>query len=232
MRAPELRARVVHANQELVRHGLVHLTWGNVSECDREEGIIAIKPSGVSYAELTAESIVIIDWDGKTVDGDLKPSSDLATHLEIFRNFDGVGGVTHTHSTAATAFSQAGKPLPCFGTTHADHFFGEVPLVRELNEEEVAEAYEENTGKAIVEHFQNAGLDPLAVPACLQKFHAPFIWGASAMDSVKNAVALEMCCDMALKTLSLNPDAQALPSHILRKHYLRKHGPGAYYGQG
>ncbi len=228
----ELKEEVLQANCLLVTEGLVRLTWGNVSGIDRDAGLVAIKPSGVAYGDLTVDSIVVLDLDGKVVEGTLRPSSDAPTHLVLYREFPGIGGVTHTHSAKATMFSQAGMDLPCLGTTHADHFHGTVPLVRELTPKEVAEDYEGNTGRAIVECFHERNLDPLSMPACFQKYHAPFTWGGSALDSVRNSVALEVCAEMALGTWRLRPEVAPLPAHLLDKHYLRKHGPGAYYGQG
>ncbi|MCB1231933.1 MAG: L-ribulose-5-phosphate 4-epimerase AraD [Verrucomicrobiae bacterium] len=228
---PELRQQVLEANLMLESEGLVRLTWGNVSGIDRDQGMFVIKPSGVSYADLTAEKLVVVDLDGKVVEGDLNPSSDTPTHRILYQEFEAIGGICHTHSVHATQFSQAGRELPCHGTTHADHFFGTVPVVRELAEKEVTEDYEANTGLAIVETFRNLEIDPVKMPACFQAFHAPFTWGKNALDAVKNSVALEVCCEMALGTWQLHPDQIALPDHILRKHFLRKHGPGAYYGQ-
>jgi L-ribulose-5-phosphate 4-epimerase len=227
----KLKAEVLEANLMLVREGLVRLTWGNVSGIDREKGLFVIKPSGVSYSDLTVDSMVVLDLEGEIVEGSLRPSSDTPTHRILYREFPGIGGVTHTHSVHATIFSQAGVELPCQGTTHADHFYGTVPVVRELTPEEVAADYETNTGLAIVECFRERGIDPLEMPGCFQKFHAPFTWGKSALDSVKNSVALEVCAEMALGTWQLNPQQSGLPVHLLDKHYLRKHGAGAYYGQ-
>jgi L-ribulose-5-phosphate 4-epimerase len=227
----KLKAEVLEANLMLVREGLVRLTWGNVSGIDREKGLFVIKPSGVSYSDLTVDSMVVLDLEGEIVEGSLRPSSDTPTHRILYREFPGIGGVTHTHSVHATIFSQAGIELPCQGTTHADHFYGTVPVVRELTPEEVAADYETNTGLAIVECFRERGIDPLEMPGCFQKFHAPFTWGKSALDSVKNSVALEVCAEMALGTWQLNPQQSGLPVHLLDKHYLRKHGAGAYYGQ-
>lgn len=228
----ELKERTAEANRQLGPSGLVKLTWGNVSEIDRETGIVGIKPSGVDYSCLTAADIVLVNLDGKTVEGSLNPSSDTKTHLHLYRCWPEIGGVTHTHSPFATAFSQAGRPLPCLGTTHADHFYGTVPVCRALTPEEVADDYEHNTGVAIVEHFTKENLLPMQMPAVLQHYHAPFTWGKSGIDSIHNSIALEMCAQMALGTLQLTPDTPPLPSHLLDKHYLRKHGPGAYYGQG
>ena len=227
----ELKERVAEANRQLVPSGLVKLTWGNVSEIDRESGLVGIKPSGVDYEALKGEDVVLLDLSGKVVEGTLNPSSDSKTHLHLYRSWPDVGGITHTHSCFATIFSQAGRPLPCLGTTHADHFYGTVPVCRALTEAEVADDYEHNTGVAIVEHFAEMNLQPMEMPAVLQHFHAPFTWGKNALDSVKNSIALEMCAQMALGTFQLGGSGAGLPRHLLDKHYLRKHGPGAYYGQ-
>jgi len=227
----DLKHEVLQANLLLAAEGLVRLTWGNVSGIDREQGLFVIKPSGIPYAELTVAHLVVIDLDGTVAEGRYHPSSDTPTHRILYREFGGIGGITHTHSVYATIFSQAGVELPCQGSTHADHFFGTVPVVRELSPEEVASDYETNTGLAIVEAFRDREIDPMVMPACFQKFHAPFTWGKSAIDSVKNSVALEVCAQMALGTWQLNPSQGGIPRHILEKHYLRKHGPGAYYGQ-
>jgi L-ribulose-5-phosphate 4-epimerase len=175
--------------------------------------------------------MVVVDLDGNVVEGELNPSSDTPTHLVLYREFEGIGGITHTHSVFATMFSQAGVELPCQGTTHADHFYGTVPVVRELTQEEVEADYETNTGVAIAECFKDRGINPLEMPACFQKFHAPFTWGKNAVDSVKNSVALEVCAQMGIGTWQLNANQLGIPEHILNKHYQRKHGPGAYYGQ-
>ena len=228
----DLKEEVFKANLLLVTEGLVRLTWGNVSGIDRDKGFFVIKPSGVSYDDLKPEDLVVLDLEGEVVEGSMRPSSDTPTHRILYREFPEIGGVTHTHSVNATMFSQAGVELPCQGTTHADHFYGSVPVVRELTPEEVAEDYETNTGIAIAECFSERGINPMEMPACFQKFHAPFTWGKNAIDSVKNSVALEVCAQMAMGTWSLNADQPGLPKHILNKHYLRKHGAGAYYGQG
>jgi L-ribulose-5-phosphate 4-epimerase len=228
----ELKAAVCEANRALVPEGLVRLTWGNVSGIDRSEGLWCIKPSGVAYEALTPDDMVVLDLAGQVVEGKWRPSSDTKTHLHLYQSFPEIGGITHTHSPYATVFAQAGLELPCLGTTHADHFYGTVPMVRVLTEDEVAEDYEHYTGVAIVERLRELGLSPLQMPAVLQWHHAPFTFGKTAMDSVKNSVALEMCAQMALGTLSLNPAAGAIPAYLLDKHYLRKHGAGAYYGQG
>lgn len=228
----DLKAQVCEANSALEPSGLVRLTWGNVSGIDRASGLWAIKPSGVDYGALTPEDIVVLDLDGKVVEGKLRPSSDTKTHLHLYREFAEIGGITHTHSVNATTFSQAGRELPCYGTTHADHFYGTVPLVRELTPDEVAQDYEHFTGVAIVQRLRELHLSPLEMPAILQLHHAPFTFGKDAMDSLKNSIALEMCAQMALGALALNPELKPIPSYILDKHHLRKHGPGAYYGQG
>jgi len=228
----DLRKSVCDANRALPSSGLVCLTWGNVSGIDRDAGIFGIKPSGVDYDALVPADIVLLDLEGKVVEGKLNPSSDTKTHLALYCAWEGIGGVTHTHSPSATAWSQANRGLPCYGTTHADHFYGTVPICRALTPEEVEEDYEANTGNAIIDHFSEAEIDPVAVPGVLQRHHAPFTWGKNAGDSLKNSIALEMCARMALDTLALEPETRPIPQHILDKHYLRKHGPGAYYGQG
>jgi len=226
-----LKHEVWKANLMLESEGLVRLTWGNVSGIDRDQGMFVIKPSGVEYKDLEPQLMVVVDLDGKVVEGDMNPSSDTATHRILYREFEEIGGITHTHSVHATMFSQAGVELPCQGTTHADHFYGTVPVVRELTPDEVKEDYETNTGLAIAQCFKERGIKPMEMPACFQKFHAPFTWGKNAVDSVKNSVALEVCAQMGLGTWQLNADQHGIPDHILDKHYLRKHGPGAYYGQ-
>jgi L-ribulose-5-phosphate 4-epimerase len=229
MMLTRLRTEVAAANISLNRLGLVTLTWGNVSGIDRKRGLVVIKPSGVSYASMKPGDMVIVDLKGKVVEGRLNPSSDTPTHLELYRSFPDIGGITHTHSTHATVFAQARRELPCLGTTHADHFYGAVPLTRLLTDAEVVADYEGNTGKVIVERMQ--GLDPMAVPAILVAGHAPFCWGKSAEDSVANSLVLERIAEMALAVYTLNPAAPPLPHYILEKHYKRKHGPGASYGQ-
>ena len=226
-----LKEQVCEANRQLPASGLVKLTWGNVSGIDRASGLWCIKPSGVDYAALTPDDMVVLDLEGKVVEGKLRPSSDTKTHLVLYREFPQIGGVTHTHSAYATMFSQAGREIPCFGTTHADHFHGPVPIVRALTPEEVAEDYEHFTGLAIVERLNELGLSPLEMPGVLQLHHAPFTFGKNALDSLHNSIALEMCAQMALGSLSLTPGLGAIPGHILDKHHLRKHGPNAYYGQ-
>jgi len=225
-----LKELVYEANMELVHSHLVIYTWGNVSQVDRERGVMAIKPSGVPYETLRPEQIVLVDLEtGLPHEGSLRPSSDAPTHLELYRAFPEIGGVTHTHSTYATVWAQACRPIPCLGTTHADHFRGDIPLARFLTAEETAEAYEANTGKAIVEAFRQR--NPLHTPAVLACGHGPFAWGRSAADSVHNAVILEEVARMALLTGQLSPAVQPLPDHVADKHFNRKFGPNAYYGQ-
>ena len=232
MTLADLKAQVCAANRALEPSGLVRLTWGNVSGIDRASGLWAIKPSGVDYSALTPEDIVVMDLEGRIVEGSLRPSSDTKTHLHLYRELPEIGGITHTHSLHATMFAQAGRELPCHGTTHADHFHGTVPLVRALTPEEVAADYEQFTGVAIVERLRSLKLSPLEMPAVLHLHHAPFTFGKSAQDSLNNSIALEMCAQMALGSLTLNPALSPIPAHILEKHHLRKHGPDAYYGQG
>lgn len=224
-----LREEVLEANLELVRRGLVLYTFGNVSGIDRTQGLVAIKPSGVPYEELTPAHIVISDLTGNIVDGNLRPSSDLATHLELYKHFSTIGGVAHTHSEFATAWAQAETPIPCFGTTHADYFHGPVPVTERLSQREIAGDYEQETGTAICKTF--AKLDPNAVPAVLVAGHAPFCWGASAAEAAHNAVILEYVARMAYRTLSINADSRPLVRELHDKHFLRKHGRNAYYGQ-
>jgi len=225
----ELKQRVYAANMDLQRHGLVVFTWGNVSGIDRARGIVAIKPSGIGYDELSPEKIVLLDLQGNIIEGELRPSSDTATHLELYRSFDGIGGITHTHSSYATMWAQAQREIPCFGTTHADHFYGPVPVTDAMTPKEIERDYEANTGRVIVRRFAN--LDPLQIPAVLVANHGPFTWGAGAGESVTNAVVLEEVARMAWGTLEVNPRQQAISKALLDKHYLRKHGKNAYYGQ-
>jgi L-ribulose-5-phosphate 4-epimerase len=224
-----LRDQVLQANLELVRQGLVLYTFGNASGIDRKEGLIAIKPSGVPYEDLTPEHIVICDLAGKVVDGDLRPSSDLPTHLELYKHFPKIGGVAHTHSEFATAWAQAEKPIPCLGTTHADYFHGPVPVTPRLIPAEIADDYEHATGSIICRMF--SGLDPNAVPAVLVAGHAPFTWGQTAAEAAHNAVILEYVARMACHTLTINAHARPLARELHDKHFLRKHGRNAYYGQ-
>jgi L-ribulose-5-phosphate 4-epimerase len=225
----QLKAEVCQANLDLVSHGLVTLTWGNVSALSDEGQYVVIKPSGVPYDRMLPEHMVVVDLNGKVIEGDLRPSSDTPTHVVLYKHFTGLRGITHTHSPQATSFAQARMEIPCLGTTHADHFFGCVPVTRPLTPEEVATAYEENTGQVIVERFQ--GLDPIAMPAVLVAGHAPFAWGKSAGESVANAVALEAVAGMVRFTYQLRADAPQLESFVLDKHHQRKHGADAYYGQ-
>ncbi len=222
-----LKQRVYDANIALVKHGLVVLTWGNVSARDEETGLVVIKPSGVPYATMKAEDMVVVDLDGKVVEGKYRPSSDLPTHLYLYHEYPSLGGVVHTHSTYATAFAQAGRQIPAYGTTHADAFYGDVPCARELTNEEIDEAYEYNTGKVIAE----AVTDAEAIPAILVKKHGVFTWGGTPEKAVENAVTLEEVAKMALLTRELNPNTRRIKQHLLDKHYFRKHGKNAYYGQ-
>jgi L-ribulose-5-phosphate 4-epimerase len=224
-----LREEVLEANLELVRRGLVLYTFGNASGIDRASGLVVIKPSGVDYASMKPSDLVVTDMDGKTIEGTMRPSSDLDTHLEIYKAFPGVGGVVHTHSRHATAWAQARRAIPCFGTTHADYFHGPVPVTPALTPEEVEGGYEKNTGTVIVRQF--AGSDPLDTPAVLVAGHAPFCWGATVTKAAYTAVVLEEVAALALATLGINSAAEPLPAHILDKHYFRKHGSGATYGQ-
>jgi L-ribulose-5-phosphate 4-epimerase len=227
MDVANLKKIVFDANLELVKHGLVIFTWGNVSAIDREKGIVVIKPSGVSYDEMKAEQMVVIDLEGKVLEGSLKPSSDTATHLELYKAFPEVGGVVHTHSTFATAWAQAGCDIPNIGTTHADYFSQEIPCTRDMTEAEMTE-YEKETGTVIIERFQ--GMNPNQVPAVLVKNHGPFSWGKDAHDAVHNAVVLEQVAKMAYVAYGVNPNLTMNPL-LIQKHFYRKHGPGAYYGQ-
>lgn len=232
MKHIDLREEVCRVNCEISRTGLAMLTWGNASAVDRDAGVMAIKPSGVDYAVMSAEHIVLLDLDGgAVVEGDLRPSSDSATHLELYRAFDELGGVIHTHSHYATVWAQARRDIPCLGTTHADTFYGPVPATRDLTAAEVKDAYERNTGKVIIDCFRERGIEPLAVPGVLAAGHAPFTWGRTVATALENALILEEVARMALHTLLLRIDALALPDYQRDKHYLRKHGAGAYYGQ-
>lgn len=224
----ELKQKVYEANMLLPKYDLVTFTWGNVSGIDRESGLVAIKPSGVEYDELKPEDIVLVNLDGEVVEGKYRPSSDTATHVELYKAFPNIGGVVHTHSPYATSWAQAGRSIPCYGTTHADYLYGEVPCVRNLTEEEL-EDYEKNTGVLIVDEFKD--LDYEAMPAVLCKNHGPFAWGKDEFDAVHNAVVLEEVAKMAQNTELINPKAQAAPQELQDKHYFRKHGANAYYGQ-
>ena len=228
----ELRERVVAANLALVDAGLVELTFGNASAADRAAGVVAIKPSGVAYDALRPEDVPVIDLaSGELVAGTRRPSSDTPTHLVLYRAFAGAGGIVHTHSPFATAWAQALRELPCFGTTHADHFHGPVPLTRRLTAAEIEGDYEERTGAVIVELFAQRGLDPLDVPAALVASHGPFAWGPRVEDAVENAIALEAVAASAFRSLALAPGLEGIPEELLEKHFARKHGAAAYYGQ-
>ena len=227
----KLKHAVYEANMELPHRGLVTYTWGNVSGIDRERGLVVIKPSGVSYDELTPDDLVVLDLDGKFVDGKLNPSSDTKTHLELYKAFPEIGGIVHTHSPYAVGWAQAGRDIPAYGTTHADYFYGPVPCCRSLTEQEVEEDYERNTGLVIVETFRQRELDPVHVPGAICRNHGPFTWGKDAAQAVYHAVVLEEVAKMAVYTTQIAPDAQPAPQYVLGKHFLRKHGPNAYYGQ-
>ena len=227
----ELKQLVYEANMDLPRYGLVTFTWGNVSAIDRESGLFVIKPSGVAYDRLKPEDMVVMNLKGEKVEGRYNPSSDTATHIELYKKYEEIGGIVHTHSSYATSWAQAGRSIPCYGTTHADYIYGEVPCVRCLNKEEIEEAYEENTGHLIVNEFKRMKKDPVAVPAVLCKNHGPFTWGKDAKEAVHNAVVLEEVAKMAYRTESINPQVQPAPQELQDKHYFRKHGANAYYGQ-
>ena len=227
----ELKERVLKANLLLPELDLVKFTWGNVSEIDREKGIIAIKPSGVDYENLTADDIVLVDLDGNIVEGKLRPSSDTATHIELYKAFSDIGGVVHTHSEWAVSWAQSGRGIPCYGTTHADCFYGEIPCTREMTDVEIESAYEKNTGIVIAETFMKRNIDPMAVPGVLCVNHGPFSWGKNGHAAVHNAAVLETVAEMATKTELLNPSVKPVKQAILDKHYFRKHGKNAYYGQ-
>jgi L-ribulose-5-phosphate 4-epimerase len=227
----QLKQEVLEANLALPKHNLVTFTWGNVSGIDREQNLVVIKPSGIPYEELKAEDLVVVDLEGNIVEGSLRPSSDTPTHLALYRAFPSIGGVVHTHSPWATSWAQAGRPIPALGTTHADYYYGEVPCTREMTNEEVERAYELETGNVIIETFEKEGLDPAAMPGVLVFNHAPFCWGKNADQAVHNAVVLEEVAKMALHTFQLNPNIQPIQQFLLDKHYLRKHGANAYYGQ-
>lgn len=227
----ELKLRVYEANMLLPEYNLVTFTWGNVSEIDRESGIFAIKPSGVDYNKLTPDDMVLVNLNGEVVEGHFNPSSDTATHVELYKAFNEIGGIVHTHSSYATSWAQAGRSIPCYGTTHADYIYGEVPCLRCLDNTEIEEAYEKNTGLLIVNSFKENNIDPVAVPAVLCKNHGPFTWGKDAHEAVHNAVVLEEVAKMAYRTESINPQVAPAPAHLQDKHYFRKHGANAYYGQ-
>jgi L-ribulose-5-phosphate 4-epimerase len=225
----KLKEEVLQANLELEKLGLVDLTWGNVSGINRSKGLLVIKPSGIEYKKLKVTDMVVVDLEGKIIESNKRPSSDTPTHIELYKSFPEIGGITHTHSMYATIFAQACSEITCLGTTHSDHFFGSVPVTRFLTKEEVEGDYEGNTGKVIIEKFKD--LNPQATPGVLVAGHAPFCWGNDAMDSVKNSLILERIAQMAFGTLQVNPLIKRLPVHIMDKHFQRKHGPNAYYGQ-
>ncbi|MCR4842982.1 MAG: L-ribulose-5-phosphate 4-epimerase [Eubacterium sp.] len=228
----QLKQQVYEANMMLPEYGLVTFTWGNVSGIDRESGLFAIKPSGVPYEDLLPADMVIVDLEGNKVEGKYNPSSDTATHVELYKAFKDIGGVVHTHSTYATSWAQSGLSIPCLGTTHADYFYGEIPCLRCLNADEIEEAYEENTGHLIVNEFASRNIDPEAMKAVLCKNHGPFTWGKDAFKAVETSVVLEEVAKMAHFTRMINPDVLPAPQELQDKHYLRKHGKNAYYGQG
>lgn len=227
----ELREEVYRANMELPERGLVVYTWGNVSGIDREKGLVVIKPSGVEYEDLTPENLVVVDMDCRIVEGSMNPSSDTKTHVELYKSFSEIGGIVHTHSPHAVGWAQAGRDIPCYGTTHADYFYGSVPCTRNLTAQEVNDDYELNTGKVIAETFTERKIDPLAVPAVICHSHGPFTWGKNPAQAVYHAVVLEETAKMAMYTVNIFANAPQAPQYVLDKHYLRKHGPGAYYGQ-
>ncbi|KRD99148.1 MULTISPECIES: L-ribulose-5-phosphate 4-epimerase [Priestia] len=228
----KLKEEVFQANVDLPKHGLVKYTWGNVSAIDRDSGLFVIKPSGVTYEKMTAKDMVVVDLDGRVVEGELNPSSDTLTHAVLYKHYSQIGGIAHTHSTWATIWAQAGLDVQAMGTTHADTFYGPVPCARFLTEKEVNDGYEVETGKVIIETFEERGLDVLAVPGILLQGHGPFTWGKDAKTAVMNSVVLDEVSKMNFFTQKLNGLAEELPQRILDKHYLRKHGQNAYYGQG
>ncbi len=226
-----LKEKVLKANLDLVKHHLVLFTWGNVSEIDRATNLVVIKPSGVSYDEMKASDMVVVDLEGRVVEGDLRPSSDTPTHIEFYKAFPNVGGVTHTHSTFATAWAQAGRDIPFYGTTHADYFYGDIPCARSLTQAEIEGEYEKNTGLVIIERFKKDNIDPLAVPGVLIKSHGVFAFGKDGDGSVYNATVIEEVAKMAYLTEGIDPNVQRADRFMMEKHYMRKHGKNAYYGQ-
>lgn len=226
-----LKQAVYEANMELPKRGLITYTWGNVSGIDRESGYFVIKPSGVDYDKLKPEDMVIMDLEGNKIEGNYKPSSDTPTHIELYKKYSEIGGVVHTHSPNATAWAQAGKSIPLYGTTHADYFYGSIPCARSLTKEEIEGDYEKNTGIVIIETFEKAGLNPMYTPGVLCTNHGPFTWGKDAAEAVHNAVVLEEVAKMAMSTELINPNVKQAPNMIRDKHFFRKHGENAYYGQ-
>jgi len=227
----ELKEKVLKANLLLPKYGMVTFTWGNVSEIDRKTGLVVIKPSGVEYDTMKAEDMVVVDLDGKVVEGRYKPSSDTPTHVELYKAFENIGGIVHTHSRWATSFAQAGRGIPALGTTHGDYFYGEIPCTRPMTDEEIKGEYEKETGTVIIETFKKRNIDPDMVPGVLVFSHGPFAWGKDALEAVHNAVVMEEVACMDLNAMSLNPDVKPMQQTLLDKHYLRKHGKNAYYGQ-
>ena len=225
----ELKEKVFKANLDLVKHQLVIFTWGNASAIDRDKGLVVIKPSGVDYDVMKATDMVVVDLDGNVVEGNLKPSSDTPTHLELYKKFEGIGGVVHTHSTYATAWAQTGMDLPILGTTHADYFYGDIPCTRSMSQKEIAHEYEKETGTVIIEIFANR--NPMHVPGVIVKNHGPFTWGKDVNDAVHNSVVLEQVAKMDFISLQINPKAD-MNDNLVEKHFNRKHGANAYYGQG
>ena len=226
-----LKQQVLEANLELPKLGLVDFTWGNVSARDAASGAVVIKPSGVPYETMTLDDMVVVDINGRVLEGKLRPSSDLPTHLELYRQFPSIGGIVHTHSTWATVWAQTCRGIPALGTTHADYFFGEIPCTQQLSAQQIAGEYEAQTGVAIVECLRARGIDPAHMPAVLVANHGPFAWGADAAAAVHNAAVLEVVARMAFLSMQMDPALPAMPQQLLEKHFLRKHGPGAYYGQ-
>ncbi len=227
----ELKLKVFEANLLLPKYGLVTFTWGNVSGIDRENGLIVIKPSGVEYDEMSAEDMTVVDLNGKVVEGRYKPSSDTPTHIELYKAFPNIGGIVHTHSRQAVSFAQAGRGIPAYGTTHGDYFYGKIPCTRLMTKEEIEGEYEKETGKVIVETFNKRNIDPDQMPGVLVHSHGPFTWGTDPDNAVHNSVVLEETAFMAFNTIMLNPNIQPMQKELLDKHYLRKHGANAYYGQ-
>lgn len=225
----ELKKMVLEANLSLPKYGLVTFTWGNVSAIDREKNVVAIKPSGVDYLNMVVDDIVVLDLEGKVIEGDLNPSSDTSTHLELYKKLSNIGGIVHTHSSYATSWAQAARSIPCYGTTHADYFYGDIPCTRQLQDHEIESEYEKNTGLVIIEALNN--INPLTMPGVLVPKHGPFSFGKDAKDSVHNAVVLEEIAKMAYFSENLNPKIKLAPKNIQYKHYFRKHGENAYYGQ-